>query len=70
MVAPILESGLDTPRWVMYKCHDVIAWGICCKMNCCPVLSILILRGVRLKAFSLLFVQILMIEIFAYLRLI
>lgn len=31
MVAPILESGLDTPRWVMYKCHDVIAWGICCK---------------------------------------
>ena len=31
MVAPILESRLDTPRWVLYKCHDVVAWGICCK---------------------------------------
>lgn len=31
MVVPILESRLDTPRWVLYKCHDVVAWGICCK---------------------------------------
>lgn len=31
MVVPILENRLDTPRWVLYKCHDVVAWGICCK---------------------------------------
>ena len=31
MVRPILECDLDNPRWVLYKKHNVVAWGLCCK---------------------------------------
>lgn len=31
MVRPILECDLDYPRWVLYKKHNVVAWGLCCK---------------------------------------
>lgn len=51
MVTPILEWGLNTPRWVLYRHRDVIVWGICCKNELLSVSCNVDVKGRSVKGF-------------------